>query len=71
VTLLRLAPLAAAAVFLLGGSIALAVEDNGLAGTTLLAAGLITLGAWLALESWRQVDEWQRRKPRPRQEDDR
>jgi hypothetical protein len=60
-TLLRLAPLAAAAVFLLGGSIALAVEDNGLAGTTLLASGLICLGAWIALESSRQISEWQRR----------
>jgi hypothetical protein len=62
VTLLRLAPLAAAAVFLLGGAVALAVEDNGLAGTTLLAAGLITLGAWLALEASRQIHEWQHRK---------
>jgi len=60
--LMRLAPLAAAAVFLLGGSVALAVEDNGLAGTTLLAAGLVCLGAWLAIESWHQINEWHKQQ---------
>jgi hypothetical protein len=58
----RLTPLLAAALFLLGGSVALAVEDNGLAGTTLLAAGLITLGAWLSIESWHQISEWHRKQ---------
>lgn len=60
--LYRLASLAAAAVFLLAGSVALAVEDNGLGGTTLLAAGLVTLGAWICSESIRL---WEERKPKP------
>ena len=62
---MRLVPLAAAVVLLLGGSIALAVEDNGLGGTTLLAAGLIVLGAWIAVESWTALDERKRPKPKP------
>lgn len=46
-----LTPLLAAAVFLLGGSITLAIEDNGLSGTALIVSGLIVLGAWLAIEA--------------------
>jgi len=50
--MLRLVPLAAAAFFMISGAIALHVEDNGLSGFALLTAGLMTLGAWIAVESY-------------------
>jgi hypothetical protein len=45
-----LAPLAAATFLLIGGAYSYAVEET-VPGTALLAAGLICLGAWLALEA--------------------
>jgi hypothetical protein len=54
---LRLVPLAAAAFFMITGAYALNIEPNGLPGIALLIAGLITLGAWLAVESWHAIAE--------------
>jgi hypothetical protein len=45
-----LAPLAAAAALLIGGAYSYASEET-VPGIALLAAGLITLGCWLALEA--------------------
>jgi hypothetical protein len=50
--MLRLVPLAAAAFFMISGAYALNIEPNDLPGIALLIAGLITLGAWLAVESY-------------------
>jgi hypothetical protein len=46
----HLAPLAAAAALLIGGAYSYASEET-VPGVALLAAGLIVLGAWLALEA--------------------
>jgi hypothetical protein len=42
-------PLLAAALLLIGGGYSYAVDET-VPGVALLSAGLITLGAWLALE---------------------
>jgi hypothetical protein len=42
-------PLAAAAGLLIGGAYTYAAEET-VTGVSLLAAGLITLGAWIAVE---------------------
>lgn len=46
----HLAPLAAATFLLISGAYSYA-SDETVPGTALLAAGLICLGAWLALEA--------------------
>ena len=46
----HLGPLAAAAALLIGGAYSYALEET-VPGTALLAAGLMVLGAWLALEA--------------------
>jgi hypothetical protein len=55
--LLRLVPLAAAAFFMISGAYALNIEPNGLPGIALLIAGLITLGSWLTVESWSDIQD--------------
>jgi len=45
-----LAPLAAAAALLIGGAYSYASEET-VPGIALLSAGMIVLGAWLALEA--------------------
>ena len=52
-----LTPLAAAASLLLGGAYSYASEET-VPGVALLAAGLIVLGAWLALEAGSGLAMW-------------
>jgi hypothetical protein len=55
--LLRLVPLAAATLFMITGAYAMNIEPNGLPGIALLLSGLITLGAWIAVESWSTITD--------------
>lgn len=49
----RYGPVAAAAALLIGAAVELGGDQKtSPAGVALLAAGLITLGAWLAIESY-------------------
>jgi hypothetical protein len=54
--ILRLVPLAAAAFFMITGSYAMNIEENGLPGVALLVAGLIILGVWISIESWSAIE---------------
>lgn len=65
---LRLVPLAAAAAFMLAGAYAMNIEPNGLPGIALLIAGLITLGAWIATESWAAIE--QKKTPKEEEKND-
>jgi hypothetical protein len=51
-----LTPLVAAAGLLIGGAFSYAEEET-VTGVALLAAGLITLGAWLTVEVRKNQDE--------------
>lgn len=56
----RYGPLAAAAGLLIGAAFELGGTDKDVtspAGVALLAAGLIMLGAWLAIEVWAHRDD--------------
>jgi hypothetical protein len=51
-----LTPLAASVALLVGGAYSYAIDET-VPGTALLASGLITLGAWLAIEVSRRRED--------------